>query len=93
MISLTAFTVIQRSWYAGWQGFYPFYWGWIVFAAVAVAIWVLLVRLTLSGRCWLWPFQMCGAKYRSSPEEILKTRLASGEITGEEFEELRRRMR
>jgi putative membrane protein len=64
-------------------------WLWIVNALVTIVFWGGLIALGV----WLFG-RVTGERVRGdSAEEILKRRLAAGEITPEEFERLRKTLR
>lgn len=60
--------------------FWGMHFGWWIFWIVVIVAFVY------------WLSQQRGGQGKETPEEILKKRLARGEITVEEYEELRKRL-
>jgi len=74
-------TSLGRTWPGSWGGAWP--WGlfWLV---LAFLFWGSLLALLI------WAVRVASGPRHESAQRILKRRLASGEITQEEYERIRR---
>jgi putative membrane protein len=71
----------------------PYHWWWPMWGVMWILpllFLILLVVFLFRGPAWLWRGRSGWDDKRESPREILDRRYASGEITKEQYEEMRR---
>lgn len=87
----TAIQTQQYIWNWGWGAYFPaLFVGWIVFLAVMILFWFLIFRLRT--KYWYGCYGWNPSSASGGAVAILKARLAKGEITPEEYEDLKRRI-
>lgn len=83
--------------YAHWWGAHS-YWFWIVPLVVMVLMFALASYMIRRGGVCRWvagnrnawgPFGCCGSRRDATPRQILDRRYARGEITNEQYEEIK----